>query len=129
MPISDSFDNAKNFAIETAQYAAQKTKKLAAIAKYNLAIYAEEEKIKKAERELGGIFYRDYAVGAELDDAEYLPLCKKIDESKKLIAELQDKIEELRQESDGEPAAAPAAEPEIVPEPVCEEPEAPKAEE
>lgn len=117
MPITDSLDNAKNFAIETAQYAAQKAKTLAAIAKYNLAIYAEEEKIKKAERELGGIFYRDYAVGAELDDAEYLPLCKKIDDAKKLIAELQDKIAELREETDEQPAEAqPAEEPAAAPE-------------
>ena len=117
MPISDSLDNAKNFAIETAQYAAQKTKTLASIAKCNLAVYAEEEKIKKAERELGGIFYRDYAVGAELDDAEYLPICKRIDESKKLIAELQDRIEALREETEGaQPEAAPEAVPEAAPE-------------
>ena len=123
MPISDSFDNAKNFAIETAQYAAQKTKKLAAIAKLNLAIYAEEEKIKKAERELGVIFYRDYAVGAELDDAEYLHVCKKIEEAKELIAKLQEKIAALHEEDKAPCTDAPtAAEPE--PEDAAAEPDA-----
>ena len=95
------FDNLSNLcekAGEAAQVAAKKTKKLAEIAKANVSIYAEEDKIKKAEAELGKLYYRDFAVGEEMDAAEYLPWCQKIDEAKQTIADLQDYIEELKAE-------------------------------
>ena len=91
MSFSENFEAAKNLAMEAAQTAAAKAKELAAVAKANISIYAEEDKVKKAEIELGKLYYRDYAVGEELDSAEYLPWCQKIDESKKAIAELKDK--------------------------------------
>ena len=87
MRFSENFEAAKNMAVEAAQTAAAKAKELAAVAKANISIYAEEDKVKKAEIELGKLYYRDYAVGEELDTAEYLPWCQKIDESKKAIAE------------------------------------------
>ena len=71
---------------------------MAEIAKANVSIYAEEDKIKKAEAELGKLYYRDYAVGEEMDTAEYLPWCQKIDESKQTIADLRDYIDELKAE-------------------------------
>ncbi|MFR6375145.1 MAG: hypothetical protein ACLUN5_01010 [Oscillospiraceae bacterium] len=92
MRFSENFEAAKNMAVEAAQTAAAKAKELAAVAKANISIYAEEDKVKKAEIELGKLYYRDYAVGEELDTAEYLPWCQKIDESKKAIAELKDFI-------------------------------------
>ena len=104
MRFSENFEAAKNMAVEAAQTAAAKAKELAAVAKANISIYAEEDKVKKAEIELGKLYYRDYAVGEELDTAEYLPWCQKIDESKKTIAELKDFIASLRE--DGEPAEA-----------------------
>ena len=104
MRFSENFEAAKNMAVEAAQTAAAKAKELAAVAKANISIYAEEDKVKKAEIELGKLYYRDYAVGEELDTAEYLPWCQKIDESKKAIAELKDFIASLRE--DGEPAEA-----------------------
>ena len=104
MRFSENFEAAKNMAVEPAQTAAAKAKELAAVAKANISIYAEEDKVKKAEIELGKLYYRDYAVGEELDTAEYLPWCQKIDESKKTIAELKDFIASLRE--DGEPAEA-----------------------
>ena len=88
MGFNESFEAAKNFAVNAAQTAVQKAKVLAAIAKTNVSIYAEEDKIRKAEAQLGKLYYRDYAVGEEMDSAEYLPWCQKIDESKKLIEEL-----------------------------------------
>ena len=97
MGFNESFEAAKNFAVNAAQTAAQKAKVLAAIAKTNVSIYAEEDKIKKAEAQLGKLYYRDYAVGEEMDSAEYLPWCQKIDESKKLIEELKDYIDSLKQ--------------------------------
>ena len=99
MRFSENFEAAKNMAVEAAQTAAAKAKELAAVAKANISIYAEEDKVKKAEIELGKLYYRDYAVGEELDTAEYLPWCQKIDESKKAIAELKDFIASLGTES------------------------------
>ena len=130
MNISETYENAKSFAVETAQLAAKKTKQLAAIAKANLSIYAEEDKIKKAELQLGKLYYRDYAVGEEMDSAEYLPWCQKIDESKKLIAELKDYIDELKTEDnvDEEPCDAEQA-PETPEAPAEAAPEAPHARE
>ena len=108
MRFSENFEAAKNMAVEAAQTAAAKAKELAAIAKANISIYAEEDKVKKAEIELGKLYYRDYAVGEELDTAEYLPWCQKIDESKKTIAELKDFIASLREdEAPAETEAAP----------------------
>ena len=88
MNFAENLEHAKNFAIETAMAAKDKAVQLASIAKANIAIYAEEDKIRKAQQQLGQLYYRDYAVGEEMDSAEYLPWCQKIDESKKLIEEL-----------------------------------------
>ena len=107
MRFSENFEAAKNMAVEAAQTAAAKAKELAAVAKANISIYAEEDKVKKAEIELGKLYYRDYAVGEELDTAAYLPWCKKIDESKKSIAEQKDFIASLRE--DDAPAETEAA--------------------
>ena len=96
MNLSENFESVKNFAVGAAQTATQKAKVLAAVAKANVSIYAEEDKIRKAEAQLGKLYYRDYAVGEEMDTAEYLPWCQKIDESKKLIAELKDYIDEVK---------------------------------
>lgn len=125
MNFTENFEAAKNMAKEAAQTAASKAKELAAVAKANISIYAEEDKVKKAEIELGKLYYRDYAVGEEMDNAEYLPWCQKIDESKKIIAELKDYIASLRTEEEAE-AEAPAADAsfDII---VADEPEAPAA--
>ena len=98
MGFNESFEAAKSFAVNAAQTAVQKAKVLAAIAKTNVSIYAEEDKIRKAEAQLGKLYYRDYAVGEEMDSAEYLPWCQKIDESKKMIEELKDYIDSLKQD-------------------------------
>ncbi len=96
MAFIDSIDTIREKAAEAAQAAARKTKQLAEIAKANVSIYSEEDKIKKAQQELGKLYYRDYVVGEELDEAEYLPWCQQIDEAKQTIADLRDYIEELK---------------------------------
>ena len=96
MTFTENFDSIKEKAAEVAMSAAKKTKQLAEISKANIAIYSLEDKIKKAELELGKLYYRDYAVEEERDIAEYLPWCKKIDEAKRSIADLRDHIEELK---------------------------------
>ena len=111
MNFNENFESVKNFARSTAASAAEKAKNLASIAKANVSIYAEEDKIRKAELELGKLYYRDYAAGGEADAAEYAPWCQKIDESKKLIDELKASIEEAR--AGDAPKEAPA-EPDFV---------------
>lgn len=96
MALLDNLDTIREKAAEAAQAAAKKTKQLAEIAKSNVTIYSLEDKIKKAQQELGKLYYRDYVVGEELDEAEYLPWCQQIDESKQSIADLRDYIEELK---------------------------------
>lgn len=114
MNFAENLEHAKNFAIETAMAAKDKAVQLASIAKANIAIYAEEDKIRKAQQQLGQLYYRDYAVGEEMDSAEYLPWCHKIDESNALIAELRDRIEQLRASEETccctKPEEAPAEE-------------------
>ena len=96
MDLKESLDSLYGIASDAAQAAARKTKQLAEIAKANLSIYAEEDKIKKAQVELGKLYYRDYVLGEEQDEAEYLPWCQKIDESKQTIADMRDYIDELK---------------------------------
>ena len=98
MAFIDSIDTIREKAAEAAQVAARKTKQLAEIAKSNVSIYAEEDRIKKAQQELGKLFYRDYVVGEEMDEAEYLPWCQQIDEARQNIADLRDYIDELKAE-------------------------------
>lgn len=98
MALFDSIDTIREKAADAAQAAAKKTKQLAEIAKSNVSIYSEEDKIKKAQQELGKLYYRDYVVGEEMDTAEYLPWCQQIDESKQTIADLRDYIDELKRE-------------------------------
>lgn len=109
MGFMENIGSLREMAGEAAQLAARKSKKLAEIAKANISIYTEEDKIKKAEMELGKLYYRDYAVGEELDVAEYLPWCQKIDEAKQTIADLRDYIEELKAEQVEMEATAPAS--------------------
>ena len=98
MDVKENIDIIVYKAKDVAAAAARKTRQLAQIGKANIAIYSLEEKIKKAERELGKLYYRDYAVDEERDIAEYLPWCKKIDEAKRSIADLRDYIEDLKME-------------------------------
>ena len=74
MRFSENFEAAKNMAVEAAQTAAAKAKELAAVAKANISIYAEEDKVKKAEIELGKLYYRDRSEEhtSELQSRQYL---------------------------------------------------------
>lgn len=96
--MSFDFESIKNKANEAAQVAAKKTKQLASIAKANLGIYAAEDRIKKAQLELGKLYYRDYVVGEEMDAAEYLPWCEKISQEKATIEDLKNTISDLKSE-------------------------------
>ena len=96
MSFNEYFETIKGMAVEGAQTAVKKTKQIASIAKANLDIRSEEEKIKKAQIELGKLYYKDYIVGEEPDPAEYNPWCEKISESKIAIEDLKIAIDDLR---------------------------------
>ena len=101
-----NFENIKEKAVDVAQTAAQKTKDLASIARAKLSILTEEDKIRKAQLEIGKLYYRDYVLGEEMDNAEYLPWCDKITESKAVIEDLKDMIDDLKTGVDPEEAPA-----------------------
>ncbi len=96
MDIQENLELIREKASEVAQAAVRKTKQLTEIAKTNLAIRSEEDTVKKAYYELGKLYYRDYVVGEERDEAEYLPLCQKIDRCKQTVADLQDYVDEIK---------------------------------
>lgn len=91
-----NFEEFKDKAVDVAQAAVAKTKDLASIAKAKISIVAEEDKIRKAQLELGKLYYRDYVLGEEMDSAEYLPWCDKITESKAVIEDLKDMIDDIK---------------------------------
>jgi len=93
---NELFENIKGKVTQGAQTAVQKTKETASIAKANMAIRGEEDKIRKAQIELGKLYYKDYIAGEEPDAAEYTPWCEKINESKLAIEDLRQTIEDLK---------------------------------
>ncbi len=94
--MNESFESIINALTDVAQAAANKAKSLTSIAKSNVNLLTEQEKLKKAYAELGKLYYRDYITGEEPDDAEYLPLCDKISELVKGIQELRTNIDNAR---------------------------------
>ena len=142
MAFSDNIEALRGFATNAAQSAAKRSKRLATMAKANVAIQQEEVKVRKAQVELGKVFYKNFVSGEEADMAEYLPLCEKITDFGKIIEGLKAEIEQAKSGAEAPapeaPAEAPAeeapaeeapAEP-VIPEIVVvedEEPEAPEA--
>lgn len=96
MTFSEYFQTLKGMTVEGAQIVADKTKKVASVAKANLAIRNEEDKVRKAQMELGKLFYRSYIAGEEPDMDVFLPWCEKISLCKIAIDDLKDTIEELK---------------------------------
>ena len=88
---------------ETAGKAAHEAQKLAKIAKLNLHILSEEDKIKKAQLELGKLCHRDYVSAVDPDPAAYLPWHEKIEASDMLIAALRSEIQQLKAETSTHP--------------------------
>ena len=140
MAFSDNIEALRGFATNAAQSAAKRSKRLATMAKANVAIQQEEVKVRKAQVELGKVFYKNFVSGEEADMAEYLPLCEKITTSLNIIEGLKAEIEQAKAGAEApaeEPAEAPAeeeapaaeeapAEP-VIPEIVVVEDEAPEA--
>lgn len=102
MAFSGNFEALKEAAAGVAQTAAQKTRLVGVIAKNNLTILAEEDKIKKAQTELGKIYYKDYIMDEEPDEAEYLPWCDKITACRQSIEALKAEIEDAKAQLGGD---------------------------
>ena len=98
MSFSDDLNVLKGKAVDAAQMAAAKSKELAAIVKAKVNIAAEQDKIKRAQVELGKLYYRDFVAGSDQEAAEYLPWCEKITASKQVIAEQQAIIDAMKEE-------------------------------
>ena len=105
MALNEKFSAFMAKASDVAQAAAKKANEVAAIAKAKASILAEEDKIKKAQLELGKLYYADFSAGETPDAAQYLPWCDKITASKAQIEVLKAQIEELK---------APAQEEDVV---------------
>ena len=65
MSFSDDLNVLKGKAVDAAQMAAAKSKELAAIVKAKVNIAAEQDKIKRAQVELGKLYYRDFVAGSD----------------------------------------------------------------
>lgn len=96
MSFQENFEAISGKVTEAAQVAAQKAKDLALIARTKVQIVSEEDKIKKAQIELGKLCYRDMSADAEPDRAEYLPWVERINECKASIADLETIIAAVR---------------------------------
>ena len=80
---------------DTAKAAAKISGSVVEITKLNMSINAEEEKIRKLYTEIGKQLYEDYTDGKAVSE-ELLRKCVKIDEIFENIADMKDKILELR---------------------------------
>ena len=99
MNINANFENIKGMAMNAAEVAKKKASALAAIAKAKVAIFAEEDKIKKAEAELGRLYYNDYVSGNAPDTAVYQTVCDRITLSRGAIQEQRDLIARVKKEN------------------------------
>ena len=104
MNFNVDFTNIKEKAANAAGTAKKKAAALAAIAKANVSVYAEEDKIRKAEAELGRLYYNDFVTGNGADTEAYLPICDRITESKNTIQDLKAAIAELKAQAGAEAA-------------------------
>ena len=93
------WNSIKEKATETAAAAAELAKAAAKTAKLNLQIAAEQDKIKKAQLELGKLCHQDYVSGEDGDLSAYLPWHQKIDESAAKIAQMREELRSLREGS------------------------------
>ena len=96
MALNEKFSAFMAKAGDVAQAAAKKANVVAAIAKAKASILAEEDKVKKAQLELGKLYYADFTSGETPDAERYLPWCDKITAAKQQIDVLKAQIEELK---------------------------------
>lgn len=99
MNINANFENIRDMAANAADLAMKKATAVAAIAKARAAIFTEENKIKKAEGELGRLYYHDYVSGNAADTEAYQKICDRITLSRGAIQEQRDLIARVKAEN------------------------------
>ncbi len=83
---------------DVSKKAGAQAKVMAEIAKLNIKITQEEDKIRKAQTELGKLYYNDFEAGLPIEAETYLPLCNEIKAAKEAIAQNRTAIEELKKQ-------------------------------
>jgi len=101
---------------DVSKKAGAQAKVMAEIAKLNLKITQEQDKIRKAQTELGKLYYNDFEAGLPIEAETYLPLCNEIKAAKEAIEQNRAAIEELKKQ----PEPEETVEPEVVVEETCE---------
>ena len=109
MNFSENFASICGMASNAAVTAKKKAAVVAGIAKANVSIYAEEDKVKKAEAELGRLYYNDFIAGNGVDQEAYAPVCQRITDSKNVIASLKETVAQLRAQLGSDVPAADEA--------------------
>lgn len=88
-------DNITKRVTDTAKAAARKSGSVVEVTKLNININTEEEKIRKIYTDIGKQLYEDYNEGKIVGE-KLLEHCMKIDEIIEGIADMRDKILELK---------------------------------
>ncbi len=94
--MSTNFDSLKQKFRSAASVTVDATKQFALISKCKVQIAAEQEKIRCLYAQLGKLYYKDYVTDEEPDEAEYKPLCSQISAHYRKIAELRERMEEVK---------------------------------
>lgn len=89
---------------DVSKKAGAQAKVVTEIAKLNIKITQEEDKIRKAQTELGKLYYNDFEAGLPIEAETYLPLCNEIKAAKDSIAQHRAAIEELKKQPEAEEA-------------------------
>lgn len=99
MNINANLESIRDMAVNAADVAKKKASALAAIAKAKVTIFAEEDKIKKSECELGRMYYNDYVSGNAADTEAYQQVCDRITASRNNIQEQREQIARVKAEN------------------------------
>lgn len=94
--LSKAFGSIANAVSDAAKTTADKAKQMTEIAKLNLKISAEEDKIKKAQMQLGEAYYNDFEAGLPIEGENFLSLCEQIRLAKEAIADYRTAVEALK---------------------------------
>ena len=100
--LSKAFGSIANAVGDAAKTTADKAKQMAEIAKLNLKISAEEDKVRKAQMQLGEAYYNDFEAGLPIEGENFLSLCEQIRLAKEAIADYRTAVEALKADKPAE---------------------------
>lgn len=96
------FDTFKERATDLAQAGVAQSKRLAEIAKLKAANMSEEDAIKKAYIEIGKLYYAEKGTAPE---GAFVAACEKVTAARAAIEANNDRLAELKESGDDEPAS------------------------